>query len=148
MINSLAARDTGDDGQLQTPLLRWCRCLTADDLEQLTAQLVDEDYRQDASVRAVVERTYPRVIRLMDDDTVDVTGYDTSRSKNCDNEAIVLEIARAVHFDAQGNSVDRANDTAQHQILTEMADRMAAELTSQLGYPVAVFTEESIEQAS
>jgi hypothetical protein len=113
--------------------------LSSEDLEAFRERMSADDFNQDPALREIVERTYARVARIIDDDEVTFSGYDNSGSKNCENDALVFEISYAVQFDGSGNFVDRDQQVEQHLFAGEFAEEMATELTTQMAHPVAVF---------
>ncbi|MDR0594658.1 MAG: hypothetical protein LBG60_15715 [Bifidobacteriaceae bacterium] len=113
--------------------------LSAEDLAVFLNKMSDDGFRSDPALREIVERTYIRVGRIIDDDAVDGSGYDLTGARNCDNDAIAFEISYLVRYDQDGNYVDKQAHIAQDRFARELIEPMASDLTARLGHSVAVF---------
>jgi hypothetical protein len=118
--------------------------LSREDVEAFSSRAGGDNLGSDPVLREIVERTYPRVGRIVDSDEVDLSGYDMSGAKNCENDAVAFEVSYAVEFNADGSMADAEAQSAKSAYLEELATRMATSLTAELGHSVAVFVEPSL----
>ncbi|MDR2380520.1 MAG: hypothetical protein LBE08_04995 [Bifidobacteriaceae bacterium] len=92
----------------------------------------------------VVENTWRRVIRLVDDPAVQITGYDLSGTSNTANEAVVLGLNYLVEFDQRGAFIDRAGDAARLRFLDGFAPELEARFLETWGGPVSILVQRTV----